>query len=201
MVTALRANRTVVTDVYEDLREMIAYDARKFARQYRRCPEECLARANLIFLESYHSYEPRLGRLEPRVRRLVWNRLIDWVRSEGSYGRRVTAETDYISSGERLPDPPANTRQFDRAGFWAELSADAKLVARLVLESPAEIRDAYPLLDIAAPGLDAVIGAINAPADLSAGTIRGLMAGLLASLGWGKKRIKQAFSEIGEALA
>lgn len=198
---------SAVESVYADLGELIAGTARKFADRYSQDREECLADANLFFLQAYHTFDPARGRLVPRVRMVIWNRLLDKLRLKASryelrlQGRMAcrasmsdrdfhrTLRDDADACGQAsvedlyaVPAPPEPT--FDRDGFFASLSADARTVAELVLGGPAELRAALA----------------ESPHPSEPGTVRAAVRRFLGAAGWTGARIGEAFAEIGGAL-
>jgi hypothetical protein len=206
--TARPASRAAVTEVYEDLRPLIRDTARKFADRYNQDREECLAEANLIFLNAYRTYDPARGRLEPRVCRVIWMRLLDKLRQKAArYQRRLEGALSPRRAGLTERDLAAHARpgasgrvdvysdlggvpsydvpDFDREDFYGEVSPDGETVVRLFLECPEPIR----------------ILLLETPTPSEPATFRRVVRRYLETArGWTAKRIGSAFREVAAAL-
>jgi len=211
-LTARPVSRTAVTEVYDDLAEDIHRTATKFAVRYNQDQEECVADAQLIFMQAYRSYDPSKGRLSTRVAIMVWNRLLDKLRqkvcrfelrkkghlavraimSDREYYRTtsVLPGSDKMERSQRRMDELYNVpaapepRPFDLLDWVTDLSEDAETVVRLALEGVSEIADA--------------LGDSEHPSE--PGTVRTAIRKVLRAAGWPAKRIADAMREIGDAL-
>lgn len=197
-----RGSRAAVATVFEDLEADIDATARRFAKQYhQRDVEDIRADARLHFLEAYNGFDRTRSRIEQRVVSIVWNRLVDRVRvcAKRSSKAAVLLVSDVAPDGGF--DAPDRAPPLDREAFFSQLSEDAELVVRLLIDTPAQLADAYPLLDLAVPDYASVVGVLSAPDyAMNPQTVKGLLAGVLRALLWTPARVREAFAEVAAAL-
>jgi len=196
-------SRAAVADVYEDVAEDIDDTARRFARAYnQRDRDDVRSEANVIFLHALEKYDPARGRLRPRIVDLVWKRLLDRVRSEAVKAKRLVLHnaSDVAKDGGTV-DAPAREPAFERAALYDRLSDDAEMVVRMLIETPDEIAEAYPLLGAFVPECQTVLGVLSLPGvPVQPHAVRSLLGSVLSALSWSPTRIREAFAEIGAAL-
>lgn len=130
---ALRANRAVVTEVFHDLSHQITEIALAFARRYHVDREEAIAEAYYQFLRAYHSYDPTRGTsIQQRLGGILPYRLLDKLEQE----RRQSPVVKRVA----LYDYPSKAATTFHTGELREcLSADARIVMDLILDSPLEL--------------------------------------------------------------
>lgn len=203
-------SRAAVADVYEDVADVVRETAFRFASRYDRDPEETLADACVYFLEALHGYDPSKGALRPRLAFIIWNRLHDarrrdihiWeqFRGFGLNALKKSGNTDTRRGGfERgvRPAPaarsaprwgydaaPPEPAPFDRDEFESGLGDDARVVMRLLLDTPPDLADA-----------------IRSDPDPGPGSIgRHVRRYLCDVMGWTARRASVAFRQIRWAL-
>jgi len=160
---------------YAEMRPLIHATAREFARRYNRYEDECESRANVIFLEALQKFDPTRGRLEPRIKSLIWCRLLDDVRkwARGCNGLELTdGMTRHYEAGRR----PARTDAPSVEELLAALSPDARVVAEMVLFNP--------------------VPEYGVTVRKDPGRVRAAIRRDLAGRGWPRSRIEEAFDEL-----
>lgn len=167
-----------VSDVYDDLRDVIRGEAARHARARGLDAEECEADATLIFLDALTTH------------RRGGSAVGQWVRFRVRTGLRAqyrvwVRRNCHLPRVEMPADVPAvEPEPFDRDGFAAVLSAEAAVVLRLVLDTPAELLDA-----------------IRTDPEPSGRSIRKHLRGYLTgTLRWAAAEVAEAFEEIRGAL-
>lgn len=176
-----RASRAAVTDVYNDLRPLIEQIARSFAYKYRRDYDETFADANSHFLEAYHGYDPDQDTtLEQRVQYIVERRLFDSVRVDAERSELLTrVDADVGIMGATHPEP------YERRLLTSCLTADARAVVELLLDTPADLL--------------AIMQSDPNPGPAS--VRRCLRRYLRNTLGWAASKVAEVFDEITEVLS
>lgn len=182
-------SKAVIAEVYEDLRPLIEKTAAEFASLYRRDPVETLSDANLHFLEAYHGFDRSRGvTLEQRLQFILWRRLTDGLRQDQKRKNRFPTGLAKKNQEEDRPlvelvadvDHP----EFSRADFERELTGDARIVLKLILDKS---------------NLDMLV---HSQAALKGSRIaKHLKRYLQNSLSWSMARITESFGEIRRALA
>ncbi len=179
-----RAPKAVVTDVFEDLKPIVDSLADRFARQYGRPRDETRSEAYLYFLEAYHRYDPESDTaIEQRVRYVVWNRLLDVVRTEAERAELLQrADWDVAHAAVEAPEP------FDRTGFESGIGDDARAVVALLLDTPADLASAIQSEPVSDDNPGASVR-------------RCLFRYCRGTLGWAAARVAGAFTELGDAIS
>lgn len=177
-----RAPKSVVTDVFEDLRPLVDSVALRFARKYSRDVAETRAEAYLHFLEAYHAYDPELnGPLARRVRYIVGLRLLDTVRTEAERAELLQRADVDVARIAVVPGEP-----FDRDEFDQGIGDDARAVFALLWDTPADLADA--------------IRTTPPSADDSGAPVRRCLARYCKrAFGWTAARVRGAFEELRDA--
>jgi hypothetical protein len=169
---------------YEDVRDLINSVCWNFKKQYGGDFDELKSEAHLYYQRAFILHKPKHGPFPQWVRFRIWKNLLD--------NARQIARTN--ARHERLP-MCANEVQlrasytpsdFDLAEFMEGLSKDARIVIRLTVNMP--------------------WADIHRPALLSGGKPRNFRATIRRALldlegWWDRKRVAEAFNEIGDALA
>lgn len=163
-----------IDSAFESVKKLIFKLCYEERRRTQRPFDECLSEAFIAFEKAWKSFDGSRGiKFTTWVARKVRFHFLELNREE----RRRYRPTKEIQ--EWIPD---------RAGVgmrpW-ELSQEAQMVTRLILETPKEIQD---LLD--------AIGVQRTPKQYKKAVWRYLRW----SCGWSKIRIERVFSEISEAL-
>lgn len=186
MATALATlgtlDRDIVAETYVDMERLIHATVWQFVRKHGGDVEELFSEAQMHFMECCQAW--REGRnnsedLAVEVRRWVWFGLFDTHRTRTGHRRKVKRKM--VTEGIELV-ADYRGQGFDIVALCDQLSEDAAVVARLTLETPAEL----------ARVADAKGGE---PRNLRS-TIRAYLAGL----GWAADRINESFDEIRRAL-
>lgn len=207
-VTAPRASKAAVEEVYADLelrRRVVTTTAMWFVKRHRTDADETIARANLHFLEAYHTFDPHAGTtLEQRVVYTIRMRLFDWVRAcaadAGRTERLRRGIGQAVASLAADGDGDALDVKFGRRLAWdnwenvpgrpdatpsptdpvlADLSPDAREAVRLTVF-------------VAAPE--------RSPRRVGPADARAAVRKQLRGRGWTKGRVRRAFDEIRAAL-
>ena len=136
------ANPAAAAIVYEDVRHVLDTTAGGFAKKFGQDYEESRAFADLVFVQEYPRYLANpTQELETWLRYCVWNQLIDLLRE--SFAKRRRPEGGWVTGGEALAmvaDPRPDATQDRMEDLTEGMSADARLVALLAVDLPAEIQ-------------------------------------------------------------
>ncbi len=190
MTLAPRANRAVVTDVYEDLAPLVRSVADQFSGKYKRDRDETRAEANLHFLEAYHNYNFEHGTtLEQRVVFIVWTRLKDTMLTERERDEvPMPVWQDEGKKEELDPAAPPEAAPFDVKGFSArvDLSHDAERIIRKLLNGDGPLEES----------LLKILSRRRHRSDRSDRAMACLRRYLIGNLGWGAARVAETFAEL-----
>lgn len=169
-------------ETYEDIQSLIKFLANRFAMKSNGDFDELVSEGNVVFLRVYDSWKPGMGtKFTTYLSTCIWRQYItDYrVRVRKDVVRGCTVDVasvvdrrtiDYTRPGDRL------------AEFVESLSGDAAMVAKLVIDSPAELAKIV---------------------EGKGGHPRNWVSSLrehLKGMGWTLNRIQTTFEEIGHAL-
>jgi hypothetical protein len=167
-------------DTYEAVEQLINKIANRFARVYGGEFDEWKAQANLAYVPAYRSYQSGHGmKFSSYIATCIYRRLK--YRADLQF-RSVTTTSLSMKDGSQRPVEASKELSYDVAALLGKLSEDAKAIVSVVLDSPADLKDA-----VIVPG---ATGWNNQKA------VRSYMK----SLGWGRNKIAACMSEIKEAL-
>lgn len=173
---AFRPSRAAVTDVYEDVEEVLDRTARRFARRYNQDLEEAKQEARYYFLREYLAGKLTGFHTQSRVRFLVWRRLQSRVRLDAQRSAKLRRQPMGDLPSE---EPPA----FDLPALLRIVSEDAVTVLTLLFSDP-QLGDA--------------IRADRQPGPTS---VRRALERRLREMGWTQDRVDDSFWEIREGLS
>lgn len=178
--TSFSPSREAAAEVYEDLKTTIDSTALYFARIHHWDADEALGEARLQFMKAYRSLDRSKGNLKGRVRAKVWYGLLTHKRLAAQrHARLPRLERDLNLEPARSGQPAV----FDRDGFLARMTADAKTVVSILLDGAADF--------------DAAVRGDDRPTDFG---IKTKLRRYLESLGWSQNRVSEAFEEISFSL-
>lgn len=175
---------TTADQGYAMVRDLIFDQVYKFQRRYGGDRDDLAGEAHVAFMKGHQQYmrgtTPSGDAIEHsyavEIRRWVWFEMFDAMR----------LRVDRKSRAKMMPlgdyDAPSPELDFNVMDFVEDLSADARVAARMVLGPPAEVA---------------------ATAAAKGGTprnFRSTVRAYLADWGWKPARINAAFDEITEAL-
>jgi DNA-directed RNA polymerase specialized sigma24 family protein len=163
---------SAAAETYRDVERLLDKLSWDQTRKWGGDWDEWRSLANEAFMQAYQAFDPARGRFTTLVHWCVTNRF----RSEVAAGKKRRERETKLP--EDVTDPAAEIR--DRNAWVDEVSEDARLVARMVLDTPRELVEAT-----LGHRVDEVLGGIRYT---------------LAQLGWGQDRATAAFVEIKEAL-
>lgn len=166
------------TVLYESVEPMLRRLAWTYHSRQKDDLEECQAIANLGFARAAANYDPLRGAFT------TWC----YCQAEGLLKSYRTGEAERYAGEKQVEDVrldrnPSRSHCSPVDAAWSDLSDDARLVIRAVLDSPAE------LFGLAFPGRK------------SPGILRRKLWQHLRNLGWSLGRAATTFDEIGEVLA
>ena len=162
-----------VDDTYQEMYGLIRHTVRGFVQEFGGDFDDLLAEANSCFMAAYNDY-PGNPKFSTWLRNYIRWELLDGLRPKARRNKR----TERI--GER--EFPDNHSTFTVQTFLRELGGDAQLVAKLVLDAPAEI--------------STVAEAKGGQPRNYRSTVRAYLRGLR----WGADRINESFEEIAKVL-
>lgn len=169
------------TEAYTEVERLIRMQVRNFIRRYGKILgtwEEVEELANVFFIEAYDRFEPGRAEFTTLVAGHVMIRLINEMRLKHESHQRFPMEP-YI-----LEEHPRTESHFNVDDFLDGLSEDGRTVAKLVLDSPLDIR-----LTLKKKGNN-----------VTPSRLRSAVVGFLKDIGWAMERIREGFTEVSEAL-
>lgn len=171
-----RPSRAAITDVYEDVEEVLDATARRFARRYNQDYEEAQQEARCFFLTEYLAGKLSGFHTPTRVRFLVWRRLQSRVRLDAQRSAKLRRHP--ITDAHGVDDRPT----FCLDNLLRIVSEDAATVLTLLFSDPQ---------------LDEEVRNHPQPGPRS---IRLILARRLREMGWTTDRVEDSFHEIGEGI-
>lgn len=180
-------NSIPAIETYYEVSRLLDFMVNKFIVRNGGDFEEYRAEANMIFVNVYDWWEPGNGSkftssvCNAVYRRLQYLRNREYARHHlhcASLDRSTKMDGQRTSWANCIAD---NTTEFDRESFEANLSSDACVVLRLLLDSPQEI-------------VDIAVNKGGTPVDW-----RSAIRSYLSDIGWSVNRIKESFRELKES--
>lgn len=167
-------------ETYEDMQQLIKFLANRFAMKTGGDYEELVSDANMVFLRVYDSWEPGRGaKFSSYLSTCVWRQFITNHRKRMRCDvLREAVRTNYVQLHIIDKTQPGNRLQ----DLMESLSGDAAMVAKLVIDSPADLAKM---------------------AEGKGGHPRNWVTSIrehLRGLGWTLNRIQMSFEEVGQAL-
>ncbi len=178
-MTSVAFRREACGETYEEIERMICKICWWFVENCHGEFDDYLSAANEAFVEAFHSYVPGRSQFTTWTYNRVRWRLIRSVNERNRHAERTTGEIDL--DGFAKPSP------FDLMSWTAELSDDAGVVVRLLVQTPIEMGEEVAKLT-------------RGRSTIKASDIRCGLARQLREAGWTVARIVESFSEIREAL-
>lgn len=162
-----------IEETFAEMEQKIVAWVRRFERTKGGQFTELLSIAYDAFMHASRTYRPEKGPYEHWLKFTVWTEMLEVLRKDmGRNNRLPRRALDFANYAAKS--------HFDSEVFVNELTSDAAIVARLALESPAELGHAG-----------------RSPNPVRR---RGAIEAFLARLGWAAERISDSFTEIREAL-
>ena len=192
MATLSTTHKIAAGECYMEVRPIIENEVRKFWLKNGGHYEDLLADASMAYLQGFTAFmdptfrqkrgydDSKPGHFEYNIRRWVWACLMDEDRVKKRY-RWV--DRPVIKNDEFIEEQLDNVPNFSMFEFLDELSEDAQLAARLVLETPADL---------------AFIAAQRGGTDRN---LRAVVRQHLAGMGWSVVKINSVFEEVKKALS
>lgn len=169
--------RDALAETYADVSEVIDKVVLAFVRKYGGDYHDLRADANMLFMEAFRGFDPDRSSFRTWVQFRVSKGLLEQLRKQmvrSNLSRRVNLDVSRMQAREQ--------KTFDLEEFTEQLSADAVVIARLVLRTPQPI---------AAKMLDGKTKA-NEMADL----IMERVLDVVLQSGWTLSRVMRAVSEL-----
>lgn len=166
------------TEIYDDVRDLIAKTVRQFVGRYGGDVVEMTSRASLLFMEAWAKWDMRRTTFQRFLRYYIWHAFLEEYRM--AYTRNNRVRRNYIAvDGVAKKEASA----FDVSEFAGQLSKDAATVAMLLFETPMEIK-----MSLIETGKD------------TPGQFRRAIKEYLQDLGWTAHAVARSFAEIKNAL-
>lgn len=168
--------RDAMAETFSDLRGVIEGLAVKTALKYRMDIDEMKSLAYEGFVEAFGTFDPKKGTFRTHACQKVWSKLQEYHRT---FMRRIvlTKQKEYDLS--LIQDNLDDSWFID---FLDSLSDDAKIVAKLTIDSPKDI-------------IHVIVTKGDSPA-----IRRSAIREYLKDIGWTAARIAESINEIGDAL-
>lgn len=166
--------------LYAEHAPIVAQTARAFARRHGTHPDDAVADGNMAFMLATTRAPADGVTMERHIKRWVWYELFDAYRTRTGERRKNKSKNEGDAALERTPARHTGHWLFD---FLDELSEDAKLCVKLVLDTPDNVRS----VALAKGGND-----INLRSTIK--------DHLRTTYGWDREKINAAFQEVAEAL-
>jgi hypothetical protein len=172
------SSKIPITATFEDVQLYVYKLVNKARRKYNLDPDEVMEAAYLGFMQAWETYR------NPNVKFLTWcgrkvsYRILDLIKATIKQRRQ---EMMSLSLMDVIAKDHSN--RFNVEDWLKGLSADARLVAKLIIDPPIDIRTMLIQLK-----------------SESACNWRYAIRDYLRDLGWSEKRMKLAFTEIRQQL-
>ena len=172
---------------YEKVHKLIMWTVHKFIDSHGGDFDELMGESNLYFMRAVERHDPERGSFGTYVRYTIYKNLLEKHRNDARHNRIAPTMSIYEMEGGNeettteipLPAPASKFRLFE---FMDELSEDAKLITKLVVDTPT--------------GLTNIMVRNGGRPHNRRAVIRDYLTGL----GWHPKRITESFSEITAVL-
>lgn len=172
------AVQDAVATTYTDLQHFIEVQAYRFNQRFPLADkEELMSHANQIFMRAYLTYTPEKGKFTSWLQFLLHKIWLEHVRRAAQRQARLPRVSMELM---RCEDKPRRDAEQFLSDLREELSEDARLVVKLVVESPKEFQQYCRH--------NTVLG------------IRKALNEFLSALGWSGRRINKTFEEVRGAL-
>lgn len=171
----------VCAETYANYERMLLKLVNGFIRKYKGDRDEAMGIARLAFMQAYHNYDYRQALFSTWLYWKTWSRLMDWKRRDACRAANVTFVSIDASRDEdsgSLSDILPSNNGFDRKRLLARMQPDARLLVKMALDAPGEIKTAH-------------------------GTVKTRMAmkERLREMGWAATEIRKAFKEVRSVLS
>lgn len=168
------------TETYHDVENLVYKTVHEFIARYGGEFEEQAGDAHLSFVLAYHTYKEGKTKFSYWTRFTIWTELLEKQRE--SLRRRLPSVSLFADEGKDGWDAETPHSGFCLMEFLDELTEDARIVARLAVDTP--------------------LGLANQMVERGgSGTARrSVLRNYLEGLGWTAERIKESFTEIAHVL-
>ncbi len=167
----------VLTEAYQDVKEVIQQAVFYFARKYGGDYEELLGEANLLFVEAYQRHKEDKANFKVWVKYFITKQLLERLRTK-LYKKARCKQVFKDLANIKAPQP-----DFNLSDFIDELPADAAEVVKLIFYSP-------PDIDLS----------VQQRGGYTPHRFKLALMEYLSDLGWGVEQILSVFTSIKEAL-
>jgi len=171
-------DKTPQEQSYEDVRRLIAKVSSSFRRRFGGDYQEIISEANVAFLEAYRTYDCDRGSFSKRVSYVVYMQLVENACKRMNHAKKYPEVLI-------TPDVPEKHHHGGLGSILSEVSEDAAIVIRLVLDPPGELYCRMPP---------------PRSSSFRAEEVRDAVADFLLDVGWATRRVIDAFDEIREVL-
>lgn len=160
---------------YEDVEKLVCWTVHKFIRRKGGRFEDWKPVADLAFVRFYHTWNPERGSFTNWIAFNVYTELLEEQRNICKRQELSKIEVDFAGLEKKIPERTSGFKLFE---FLDELGDDAKTVARLAIDTPAEL-------------VEVMVGLGGKPHHQ-----RKALRDYLKDLGWTGVRISESFAEI-----
>jgi len=139
-MTAMAATplqKELIAATYEDVEKLVCWMVHKFIRRKGGRFEEWKPVADLAFVRFYYTWRPERGSFTNWIAFNVYTELLEEQRNIAR--KKELAKIESVDFEELEKRTPERTSGFKLFEFLDELGEDAKIVARLAVETPAEL--------------------------------------------------------------
>jgi DNA-directed RNA polymerase specialized sigma24 family protein len=162
------------SELYEEMRGLTIHTIQQFMRRYGGSFDDLESHANEIFVKAYAKWNPEVAKFTTWYRNMLWHDFLGQKMRAVKFDKRFNVKP--------LPERPLPGGDLLPTTVLSDLSADARQVASLVIESPSELL-AMMRMSSSRTGKHE------------------LRTYLARQLGWTGGRITTAFSELGSCFA
>jgi hypothetical protein len=185
----MKLREYALTQTYAATERLVNLIVGKFCRVYQLPFDEYKAEANWLFMLAYEDYDPSVSRFSTWLTFMITKGLHEKRRLESRRASYLSPAP--LGEGDRVTGPSSWL-----VDFLDGLSEDAQVVARLVIETPIDVRAAIFQRGTTKRRLSAM----SENWDECVGACRAGMREFLGYKGWDTERVSNAFGEVGKAL-
>lgn len=172
------SNSMAISETYLDAQQLMKDTVNKFKWRYGGNEEDLLSEANQVFMRAWANHNPACGKFLPWLRYEIWHNLL-------STARNIAKKAERLQRQYQNLDTVVQVERFNMDAFVGDLSKDAAMIAKLVVEPP----------------IDVMLTAAQFKGMKNPFSVRAAIVEYLKDFGWAMSRITRSFNEITEALS
>lgn len=136
------ASKFALTETYVDVEKLIYYVCHRFRKRYGGDFYELLSQANEIYMDAYHSHDPKRGTFPKHLQAKIWGGMLSSLRTNLQRNKTVSIKTGKSFERKTIALdgdlPKRETTPFDESKLEA-MTEDARYVVGLALHPTKDV--------------------------------------------------------------